>query len=265
MRLNPLLSALAVAFGAALPASAHAGFLVPVADDTEASGEIILAASFSDSFPVEEIALVTDTWTIITPEGDTMAFDRIAETSTRSVLQATLAAEGTYRVSTGERLGRKGEAARIDGEIVRLGADGVSKEALPEGAEVLTAQTATVSDIYVTRGAASDAVLGTEIGRLAIVPGANPTGLVAGDTFEVTVEFDGAPLAGAPVSVFTPGNSGDEDEADTRRVTGEDGTLTLDLTDPGPHLLMIRHLADAPEGAETDVRSYTTVLTVMVG
>ncbi|WP_300392243.1 DUF4198 domain-containing protein [Henriciella sp.] len=268
MRLKTCLAALALftplALAPALPAAAHAGFLMPVSDDTDTSGEIILMASFSDRFPVEEIALKTDSWTIITPDGEELAFDRIAETRTRSILQATLQAEGTYRVSTGERLGRSGKVAKVGNAYIRLDADGLAGAGLADDTEVLTSQTATVSDLYLTRGAPSDEVLDTRIGRLALVPGANPSTLAAGDRLAVTVLFDGTPLAEAPASLFTPSNSGQEDAADTSLMTDTSGALTLDLTEPGPHLLMIRHIAPSPEGAATDVRSYTTVLTLMV-
>ena len=264
MHLKPLFAFALLALAHGLPAFAHAGFLMPVADDTGESGEIILMASFSDRFPVEAIALKSDDWTIVTPEGARMAFDRFAETANRTLLQVALPAPGTYRLSTGERLGRKGEAARLDGELVRLGADGVGKDALPDGTPVLTAQTATLSDIYIARGEPG-AMPQAALGRLEIHPASNPAALKPGDALSARILFDGAPLAGAPVTVFTPSNSKTEGAEDSTLVTGEDGTIALPLTEPGPHLLMIRHLADAPDGAETDVRSYTTVLTVVVG
>lgn len=265
MRLPEMLTAgAAILLGPALPAAAHAGFLMPVLDDTGTSGEIILMATFSDSFPVEAIGLKSDHWTIVSPDGTRQDYDRIAETDTRSLLQATLTRDGTYRFSTGERLGRKGEAARVDGKLVRLGRDGMAKESLPEGTEILTAQTATVSDLYVAKGDPG-APPEVSIGRLEIRPATNPAGVLAGETMVATILFDGAPLAGVPVTYMTPTNSGEEGADDETLMTGPDGRVALSLESAGPHLLMIRHLADAPDGAETDVRSYTTVLTVVVG
>ena len=248
---------------AILPASAHAGFLLPVSGDNDASGRVVLIASFSDNFPEVDIALTSDHWALTAPDGSPAPLGRIAETSQQTVVEALLPADGTWRLSTGERLGRLGEVALTGGEYVRLGGDGPTRETLPEDASVLTSQTATVSDLYLTRGAATDGVLGRPNGRLAIVPDANPTGLGAGDTLVVTILFDGEPLDDAPLSIFTPSNSGKEGADDTSLLTGADGKVTVDLASPGPHLLMIRHIAAAPEGAATDVRSYTSALTLI--
>ena len=46
--------------------------------------------------------------------------------------------------------------------------------------------------------------------------------------------------------------------------TDADGALTLGFDAPGKYLIMTRHAADAPEGADTDERSYTTSLTLEV-
>ena len=137
----------AAALLAVAPAFAHAGFLVPVTEGTDADGKVLLHATFSDAFPQMEIGLTSEAWVIVTPEGERKDFDRMAERPDRTLLQATLEEEGVYRLSSGERLGRKGEVARIEGEYFLLGRDGLTKESLPDGAEVLTSQTATVSDM----------------------------------------------------------------------------------------------------------------------
>ena len=50
-----------------------------------------------------------------------------------------------------------------------------------------------------------------------------------------------------------------------RHVEADDsGIVSLSFDKPGKYLLMTRHAVDAPEGAETDERSYTTSLTFEV-
>ena len=47
-------------------------------------------------------------------------------------------------------------------------------------------------------------------------------------------------------------------------MTDANGRLNLSFSEPGVYLLMTRHRATAPEGSDTDVRSYTTSLTFEV-
>lgn len=264
MGVRGVLAAAAACFlPAASPAFAHSGFLYAVLDDADGSGEVILEASFSDTFPEMDIALRSDDWTIITPSGQYEAFDRTASTTKRTVLRAYLDAGGTYRLSSGERLGRTGEVALVDGEFARLGGDGAAKDQLPSDAQVLTSQTATVADIYLTRGAPSQAVLSSRIGQLAIIPLSNPTVFSPGGTFTAQVQFDEAVLAGARVTYFVPGGSREEGVTGTTLNADENGEVVVTCETAGAHLLMIRHLAYAPEGAETDVRSHTTTLTLL--
>lgn len=254
----------AAALFVAAPAFAHAGFLVPINEAPDANGEVLLNATFSDAFPAMEIGLKSEAWVIVTPDGDRKDFDRMAERPDRTILQATLDENGLYRLSSGERLGRKGEVARIGDGYFLLGGDGLTKETLPDGAEILTSQTATVSDIYLGRGDGPSASLESEIGRLAIRPVADPAGLRAGERFEADILFNAAPLAEYDITFFSPSSSREEGEAGTSLTTDESGRVAFTPDEPGKYLLMVRHIAPAPEGAETDVRSYTTTLTLLV-
>ncbi len=258
-----LAGATAAFLSAAASAFAHAGFIVPVLDESDTNGQVLLNATFSDSFPEAEIALRSQDWIIVAPSGETIAFDKVASNASRTVLRAYLVEDGTYRLSSGERLGRTSEVARIDGGLIRLGRDGVAKAELPGDAEILTSQTATVSDIYLSRGTPSADVLDSRIGRLAIIPTSDPTNFAPGDTLNFTMEFDGKSLPGMPVTAFVPGGSREEGAPEATLVTGEHGEVSLRCETRGAHLLMVRHLALAPEGAETDVQSYTTTLTLI--
>lgn len=263
MRIRQFVAGAAVALiSAAAPAFAHAGFLVPLLDESDTSGKVLLNATFSDTFPEAEIALRSDVWTIITPTGEPKAFDKTVSDASRTVLRAYLLEEGTYRLSSGERLGRTGEVARIDGAFIRLGSDGVAKADLPKGAEIMTSQTATVSDIYLSRGTPGAGMPDSRIGRLAIVPVSDPSVFAPGDRLTFTIEFDDEPLSDMPVTAFVPGGSREEGAPDTTLLSDANGQVSLSCETKGAHLLMVRHLSLAPEGAETDVRSYTTTLTL---
>jgi len=261
MGLRRLMAGAAVCFlPAAAPASGHAGFLYPVLDDANGSGEVILEASFSDVFPVADIALKSDRWAIIGPDGKSQDFDAIANTDSRTVLQATLGGQGTYRFTSGERLGRTGEMARIEGDYVRIGSGGVPREDLPDRAEILSSQTATVSDIYLRRGA-DGAFPVLPVGRLAIIPQSDPTRLEPGDALTSLITFDGEAMANQPVTVLTPGG-GAEGMA---LVTDGAGMIAVPVSSADGALVIVRHIAPAPAGADTAVRSYTTTLSVRAG
>lgn len=248
----------------AAPAFAHAGFIVPINDSPDDAGKILFHATFSDDFPQMEIGLTSDAWIIVTPDGEKAAFGRLAELSNRTILEATLEKSGLYRFSSGERLGRKGEVARIDGAYFLLGRDGLDKDTLPDGADVLTSQTATVSDLYMAFGEGPYASLESEVGRLAVRPVKGPSELAVGARFEADVVFDGTPLADYDVTLFSPGSSREEGEPDTALTTDESGRLEFTASAPGEHLIMVRHIAPSPDGAQTDVRSYTSTLTLLI-
>jgi hypothetical protein len=263
MDLRSLIPGAAAILLSAAPAAAHAGFLVPVLDASDTSGEVILNASFSDDFPDPDIALHAQDWTIVGPSGERFAFDDIGANGTLTALRVNLESEGTYRLSSGERLGRTGKVARIDGELMRLGGDGMARADLPDGTDILTSQTATVSDIYITRQSATPEVLRSRIGRLAIVPLSDPTAFAPGGAVRFAVRFDGEAMAGQSVSAFVPGGSREEGVPSTTLLTDAMGVSSLACKSEGAHLLMVRHLAAAPEGALTDVRSYSTTLTLI--
>jgi uncharacterized GH25 family protein len=264
MRLRHIVSGMVLALLPTMPASAHAGFLWPVIDRAEKDGTVRMMASFSDDFPHADIALKSDHWTIVDPEGTKRPFETIASSNSRTFVETALTTSGTYRLSSGERLGRTGQAALIDGTYRLLGRDGLSVETLPEGTSILTSQTATVSDFYITRGEISDAVLDTRIGRLHIAPLQNPTNLVTGEPFEVQIVFEDQAITDQRVTWFTPSGSREEADPETQLQTDPNGRISVTPLTAGAHLLMVRRIAPAPEGADTDVRSYTTVLSFEV-
>lgn len=244
----------------AAPASAHVGYLAPVLDDSDGTGWVILEATFSDVFLEVDIALTSDEWAVIAPDGSNQSFDRVVSTPSRSVLDVTLEQTGTYRFSTGERLGRKGEIARVDGAFHRIGSGGVPRDTLPADAEILSSQTATVSDLFLARGEPETDFHFAPIGPLVIQPLSNPAELETGDSLVMEFSFAGAPLAGQSVTVFS-----DTAAPGGRDVTANDqGRFRLELGDDDSYLILTRHIAEAPDSAETEIRSYSTALTLIV-
>ena len=76
--------------------------------------------------------------------------------------------------------------------------------------------------------------------------------------------FDGRPVPNATLELTRDGGSYDDPPFSQTLHTNAQGALTIRFDRPGVYLLMTRMSGDAPAGAETPVRSYTTSLTFEV-
>lgn len=241
-------------------ATADVGFLLPNTFHTDERGRITAIASFSDRFPGVEHALRSDDFHVITPNGEKKPFETVQNLEQMAALFTTLDAPGIYKLSSGERFGRKGEVLKRDGAFVLLGADGIDKSTLPDGAPILTSQTATASEVYVRHGEADlPATLRTS-GRLSVSLSAGKKGFQAMTSLRVTVTFDGAPLAGAETTLVSPYSAYTDQPEGVTSNLDENGETEITPDTAGPNVILVRHISQAPANAETDVRSYSTAL-----
>jgi hypothetical protein len=248
----------------AAPALADAGFVLPHTFHLDSPGRINVSASFSDTFPLAGVALISPDFAVETADGARTTFDRTVEFASMTLLETELSALGTVRLTSGERLGRKGEVARLGGRYVRLGDGGTDKASLPAGTPVLTSQTATVSEAYVTLGSLPETFAFPRSARLALEPLQHPGGLMAGDTFRVRISFDGVPFA-AMEGGLIPAFAHLEGHPDGWPISPDaDGLLTLGPLEAGAYVLLVRHVAETLPDAETEVYSYSTTLTFEV-
>ncbi len=237
----------------ATPASAYTSYVKPQEFwVTEATVEV--EGSYATQFFTPSIAL-GDTLTVLNPEGQRVAADRIAVTGGSTELQADLARGGTYRVTTGEVTGQVANLVGENGQWRVLGAD----ETPPEGAETTTLQTITVADTYITRGTANRDAVDENIGRLAIHPITHPNQVLAAQGFQVQLLFDGAPMANSAVVIYAAGDA--ETKLDRYVVTDASGNATFTFDAPGQYIIAARRRADMPAGSPAAVGSYTTTLT----
>lgn len=254
-----LISTASLIFGAT--AAAHTSYMLPSVFNTSEGNLVTLQCSFSEDFPTPEIAVKSDDYHVILPDGSRQAFDTQTDLRQLVVLESGLESDGTYRFTTGVRHGRKSTRAMVDGEWVPV--RGRDAEVPAEATAVKTAQTETVADVYVSKGAPTwEAV--SPIGRLAFVPQTHPNEIFSGEAFEMAVMFDGAPLVGHEMSVYRSGGHYEEPQFGIEQMTDEEGEVSFTFEEPGIYMIMTRHRADAPEGAETDERGYTTSLTFEV-
>lgn len=246
-------------------AFADTAYIEPSTFTPEIEQTITIEAAFNDDCCVPKYAVRSDVYGIVLPNGDVISPDRIENFATSTVIEHTITAAGTTRITTGERLGRKGgEYVWLDGQYYLINSDDADPIDVPVGTVILTSQTETVSDTYVTVGEPTWESIKQPIGRLIIAPSQHPSTLKAGDVFVLDLEFDGKPLANQEI-VLT--HSGQKERAGDEGVTyhsNQDGRVSIPLSNIGTHVVMTRFQAKAPADAETDIRSYTTALTFLV-
>lgn len=240
-------------------ALAHTSYMLPNLFTANTEEQVTVQSAFTEKFFQPEIAVDAADFHIILPDGSRAEFETIAKHRQVVLMESPLKQEGTYRFTTGVRLGRVGKIALIDGKWQPVRGDTVPANAT----EVRTSQTETVADAYVTKKAPTTAAVEKMIGRLVIKPVTHPNDVVLGGVFDAQILFDGKPLADHPLVLDRAGAEYD-DEKSREVKTDTKGMISLSFSRAGIYELMARHRAAAPEGATTDERSYTTSLTFEV-
>lgn len=255
--------ALTFALAFACSAGADTAYVKPSTFEPRINQIITLEVAFSDLCCEPRHSVQNASYAVIAPDGLQKPPDRIETFSTMSVLEHTIRHEGTTRFTTGERLGRKGEYVLLEGTYYLVNSPDADPWPIPAGTAILTSQTATVSDAYVTVGSPSWDTVRMPIGRLVIEPRTHPNEVREGSKFAARVTFDGVPVAHQNVIVTSEAQRLRR-EGHVKTKTDEDGVFRVVLCDPGVTLLMVRLQRPAPEGAETDIRSYTTSVIIDV-
>jgi hypothetical protein len=252
----------AVVMGISPIAAADTAYIEPSTFSPSLNQTITVETSFNDDCCVPKYPVRSQSFAVIRPDGTMAQPDRIELFSNSTILEQTVDQTGTTRITTGERLGRKGgEYVLLDGVYFLVNSDDAAPIDVPAGTPILTSQTATVSDTYVTIGEPTWDCVRAPIGRLSLVPDQHPSSLHAGETFTVTLLFDGEPLIGQDLLLTRSGQRDRLSDDGKVLVSDEAGSVRIPIDHIGTHLIMTRMQAPAPDGAETDIRSYTTSLT----
>lgn len=246
---------LAVNGGAAL---AHVPYVRANVIDATGRDHVTVEASFTEDVFAAEVVMRSDHWHVVGPDGDA-PITAVTYLRDLAVFEVSTPADGTYRISSGPRVGRTGQmyrAANGDWKMV-----GEEDGPAPAGATLVPVQSITTADTYVTRGAPSDGPLEPSGEGLEVMPLIQPADIVAGEDLPLLVLFDGQPLAGAPVTVYREAGLYDGRKIEAERVTDAEGKVVVRVASPGAYMTLIRHRADAPAGAEVAHRSYSHSLT----
>ncbi|MEL7284287.1 MAG: DUF4198 domain-containing protein [Pseudomonadota bacterium] len=246
-------------------AAADTAYIEPSTFTPKLGQTITVETSFNDHCCVPKHAVRSNHFAVIHPDGRSVSPDRIEMFANSTVIEQTITEEGTTRITTGERLGRKGgEYVLLDGQYFLVNSDEVEPIAVPEGTTILSSQTATVSDAFVTIGEPTWLSVQKPIGRLQLTPQQHPSTLRSGEMFNVTITFDGAALANQDLVLTRSGQKDRQGDDGFVFQSDANGRVSIPLFHSGTHLIMTRMQAPAPDGSDTDIRSYTTSLTFSV-
>lgn len=243
-----------IAPGAAL---AHMPYLLPNMFDAGNRDHVTVQGGFAEDAFVPEVAMKSDAFHVRGPAGVTPI---AAPTYLRdlTVFEAALPAKGTYRISSGERFGRKGKMYQAaDGQWTMGGEGGQT----PAGATLVDVQSMTLADVYVTRGAPSAEALAPTGKGLELKPVTHPSEIYAKAPAKFELLFEGKPVSGATVEVFRAAGLYDGRKLAAQARTDAAGAFAITPPDAGTYLALIRHRTTAPAGAETPYRSYSYTLT----
>ncbi|RRN62680.1 DUF4198 domain-containing protein [Caulobacter sp. 602-1] len=234
-------------------AQAHSPYLLPTVFDASDRKIVTVQGAFTESFFTPEVVMKSDAYAVIGPDGVRVALTPVY-TRELALVEAVTEKPGTYRITTGLRGGRVAKAALVKGEWQFFEGDKAP-------ADAIDMQSLTMADVYVTRGAPSDAAL-APIGKgLEFHAITHPSKIVTGQDAVFEVLFDGKPLAGQPITV----QGADDRYADTksapRTVTSDaKGRFVLKVDRSGIYQAQTRYRI-APAAAGQPGQSFTYALT----
>ncbi len=253
MRRFALISALILATPAAM---AHSPYLLPNVFVTAERDHVTVQGSFAEDFFVPDVAMKSDDYHVVGPDGAKAALSPVYLKDV-AILEVPLAADGTYRISTGDRIGRTAKAYLKDGawEFLEPGASA------PEGFEAVDMVSLTSADAYVTRGKPSDAARTPRGKGLELLPVTNAEA-AAGAAVTFLLVFDGAPLVDQAVNLHRDGETY-AGAAPLEAKTDAEGRVTFTPQAAGVYLAMTRHRV-GPEAEGGAYRSFTAAVTFEV-
>ncbi|HWK55527.1 MAG TPA: DUF4198 domain-containing protein [Hyphomicrobiales bacterium] len=250
----------ALALTGALPALAHTPYLMPNAFEPINDGLITLDASFAEHFFVPEVVFDGSQVEVFLPDGSKVAPDTLLALKTRLVIEHDLQEDGTYRFSTGRRVGRVFRFYELDGRTQAMEDENAP---LPEGAKLVEHyQAITLAETYVTRGAPTDAALAPRGDGLEYVALSHPNDLFAGETLRLRALFHGEPLAGLVVEAFPTGRGTSDETPVVTLTSGSDGEFAFTPEAGGVYLLRSRYRSEASPDMAAPAISNTYTLVV---
>jgi uncharacterized GH25 family protein len=239
-------------------AQAHMPYLLPNTFDATARDHVSVIASFTEMPFVADVVMKSERYAVITPGGKTLPITQVNYLQDLAAFEVATVEEGVYRITSGERLGRKSRMyAKTDGSWEFIG----EHSDVPANVQVVEVQSVTTADVYVVHGAANATALtptgvGIELKLLS-----SPALITARLPMQAELLFQGKPLADAEVTFYRGALDSMGGGLEFSRKSDAHGKLVFTVPVAGTYLALIRHRTESPAGAETPWRSYTYTLT----
>lgn len=242
-----------LALAGATAAQAHMPYVLPTLFDVGKGDHITVQSAFAEDAFLPEVAMRDAPFHLIGPDGKTLPTGTVTHLRDLSIFEADTRTDGTYRVTTGQRSGRKGKMFKAGDKWVMEGAP-------PPGAQQVDVQSMTLAEAYVTRGQPTEAALKPRGEALEIQAITHPNGISAGSSAAFLLLFEGKPLANTDVTLFRSAGYYDGRKVAAQIKSDASGRFSVTPEDAGTYLILVRHRSAAPAGAETPFRSYTYTL-----
>ncbi len=231
-------------------------YVLPTVFDVGKGDHVTVQSSFAEDAFVPEVAMRDAPFHLVGPDGSDLPTHPVTHLRDLTLFEAALPGDGTYRVTTGQRAGRKGKMFRKGAVWTMQGEGGPP----PAGVDLVEVQSMTLAEAYVTRGQPSDGALKPKGAGLEIQARTHPSQIVAGSTADFVLLFDGKPLTQTDVTLFRSAGTYDGHKIAAQIKSGADGRFSLTPGDAGTYLILVRHRDAAPADSETPYRSYTYTL-----
>ncbi|WP_343685605.1 DUF4198 domain-containing protein [Asticcacaulis sp.] len=241
------------------PALAHSPYLRPAAFSVPAPRDhVTIEAAFSDGDLRPDVAMKSDGFHILAPDGTDTPLPPAATLKDAVFLEAPLKAEGTYLISSGVRKGRVAKGVLRDGEVHFLEGPNTARS----GETVIDVQSLTRADVYVTHGRPSRPDFRSD--GVELFPVTAPYDAYAGEPFTVRVRENGQGLSGQGVTIITDGQTYATPRVGEQTLrTNDAGEVTFTPKTAGLYLLQVRVRRPA-EGQANLWLSHTATLTLEV-
>ncbi|WP_431046339.1 DUF4198 domain-containing protein [Roseateles sp. L2-2] len=252
-----LLTPLLLCAGAA---QAHSPYLKPNTFTAEEQRKhVTVEASFAEGDLRPDVAMKSETFQVIGPDGKTLPLTPAAVLKDASYLEVLLGpGNGTYLVSSGVRKGRLAKGVLRDGKVVFSER---AEDAKP-GDKPIDVQSITRADVYVTRGRPTTADFDME--GVGIYPVTQPYDLYAGSPVKVLVREPRKALAGETVTVIADGqNYVSHKQPEQDFTTNAAGEVSFTPKTAGLYLLQVRVRRASPDNPALWI-STTATLTIEV-
>lgn len=245
---------------AAFHAHAHTPYLHALGEIGAQGGLVSMEAAFAETFFVPEVAFDKSQFEIIAPDGSRRSPDRVEVWKARTLAEHRLdATPGTWRFSTGHRLGALFRTWEVDGK--RESSRDASVPIPPHAKVIQNFQSLTLAETYLSVGEPNRTALAPRNKGLEIAAIDHPSDLYVGESFRFQVLFDGSPLANQKVEITEAVSDTGNTPQVVNLVTDGEGRTTFRPERAALWLALTRHRTPAPPESGVAEYSHSYTLT----